>query len=80
MLRKFMQKLNLQLFAEQPTGQPPQAQPTGQVPVQQPQIDINSLVNNLSARIDQTLNQRLAPIEQRMNQPTHNKSKNKTSR
>jgi hypothetical protein len=78
MMSKFLQGLKLQLFNDggvpqpqpqptptpQPQEQPPQAQP------QQPPIDINSLVNNLSARIDQTLNQRLAPIEQRMNQPT----------
>jgi len=73
-MSKFLQGLKLQLFNDggvpQQQGQPPQAQPTEQVPVQQPQIDINSLVNNLSARIDQTLNQRLAPIEQKINQPT----------
>lgn len=75
-MSKFLQGLKLQLFNDggvpqpqpqptpQPQEQPPQAQP------QQPPIDINSLVNNLSARIDQTLNQRLAPIEQKMNQPT----------
>jgi len=77
-MSKFLQGLKLQLFNDggvpqpqpqptptpQPQEQPPQAQP------QQPPIDINSLVNNISSRIDQTLNQRLAPIEQRMNQPT----------
>jgi hypothetical protein len=37
---------------------------------QQPQVDINDLVSNISNRINDTLNQRLSPIEQRMNQPT----------
>lgn len=75
-MSKFLQGLKLQLFNEgvpQPTQpQQPTAQPTQQtVPQPQtPQLDINSLVNNISSRIDQTLNQRLAPIEQRMNQPT----------
>ncbi|GEM_PF-1818157 len=37
---------------------------------QTPTFDVNEIVNNISNRLDQSLNQRLAPIEQRINQPT----------
>ncbi len=80
-MSKFIKGLKLQLFNDggkeppqaqiqpQPQATPtPQAQP--QPPQQQPQVDINDLVSNISNRINDTLNQRLSPIEQRMNQPT----------
>lgn len=78
-MSKFIEGLKLQLFADGGTA-PPQTQPTPQAtptpqaqpqpPQQQPQVDINDLVSNISNRINDTLNQRLSPIEQRMNQPT----------
>jgi hypothetical protein len=73
-MSKFLQGLKLQLFADgggEPTPQPtPTPQPQAQPIQQQPQVDINELVSNISNRINDTLNQRLSPIEQRMNQPT----------
>ena len=78
MSKKFIKGLKLQLFADGGTAQPqtqptPQATPTPQAqpqpPQQQPQVDINDLVSNISNRINDTLNQRLSPIEQRLNQP-----------
>lgn len=73
-MSKFLQGLKLQLFNDgvtEPTPQP-QAQPIAppQQAPQQPQVDINDLVSNISTRINETLNQRLSPIEQRLNQPT----------
>lgn len=36
----------------------------------QPQVNINDLVTNISNQINETLNQRLSPIEAKLNQPT----------
>ena len=72
-MSKRILKLNLQHFAEGVTPPEPQPtqQPTPQQPMQQPtqQPNLSELVNGLSDRINQTLDQRLAPIEQRLNQP-----------
>lgn len=75
MSKKFIEGLKLQLFADggtEPVPQEPtpQPQPQPQPIQQQPQVDINDLVSNISNRINDTLNQRLSPIEQRLNQPT----------
>lgn len=37
---------------------------------QQPIFDINEIVSNISNKIDESLNNRLAPLEQKLNQPT----------
>lgn len=69
-----MAKLKLQLFAEggtppQPTPQQPMQQPMQQPTPQPQQPNISELVNGLASQINQTLDQRLGPIEQRLNQP-----------
>lgn len=67
-----MEGLKLQLFADggaEPAPQPQAAAQPTPVPQNQPQLNLNDLVSNISNKINETLNQRLSPIEQKLNQP-----------